>query len=199
MYEINETQKEVTFTYEYDTLGSIIQTLILMRSKTIKDKEGVPQIDKFSMSDSDSDFYDTMMVNAVNNLFNQLLKLTFGVENEIFNPESPTQNVMMDGAGDLVEGDESGSGSGSGDVPDYFPPSPTNTIIFVIKYKLGYNTNYLIPIDNLMERYLKHSVQQQWYESCNLYEFVQAEQVELNAIIRKLMDGFIELRKPSLG
>jgi hypothetical protein len=106
---------------------------------------------------------------------------------------------MMDGVGDLYEGDESGSGSDSVIVPDTTPTPEIGTITFIIKYKTGYNTNYLIPIDNFIERYLKHSVQKQWYESCNLNKFAEAEQVELNVIVRKLLDGFIELRKSSLS
>jgi hypothetical protein len=198
-YEINETSNEVTFTYIYADLESIIKRLILMRSTTIRNKDGVPQIDIYSMNDSDSDFYDTMIINAANNLFNQLIKLTYGVTNVIFNEDSPAQDVMMDGVGDLYEGDESGSGSDSVIVPDTTPTPEIGTITFIIKYKTGYNTNYLIPIDNFIERYLKHSVQKQWYESCNLNEFAEAEQVELNVIVRKLLDGFVELRKAGLS
>lgn len=134
-----ETLARITFYYQRENIFNNVSLRTMYRAKTILNEKGEAMNDQYSMSADEDDAFAIFLLDAVNDAFQVVMKMTTGV----------TDAIIIDQT--VVTG-EIGAVS-----------SVTNCYGFMILDEEAYNENALFTVDDGIKKYIQSHILAAWW------------------------------------
>lgn len=170
-----EGDKLITFYYDSDGLFNDVSLMSAYMTKNIKGDSG-SLMDEYSISDDEKDMYKVCVRQALPNIYEAMMKITFGVESafddDVNIPTKETTGLLRE-AGTYVE--------------------------FNILDNSAYNENILSLVDATLNNCLKYGVLAEFYSVCVNAELYRLAQDKFTTSLFQLKQRLFQLKKKTVS
>lgn len=206
--ETIETENAVLY-YLLTDIQNEIYKLTSMRSRHIKSEQGVPQVKELAFSPDEQLLFDSLVKDAVNDVFKILCGYTKNLNNAFLFDAAAVVDDYVHGtsyvAGDYVKYTDNkiykcilatstvkpDDATGSDYWEDYSFLDSNDKATYIIELPRHFNANYLNTLDNNVNTCLKKYILKEWYRNIGLFDDYKIELFEWEKSRVQVMESFL--------